>query len=67
MNARNGLLCETGHVADLERKLKYLVSHPGKIAEYARNIPRVKTIADDASFYSTIYQGLALAPVALMA
>ncbi|MFQ5505738.1 MAG: glycosyltransferase family 4 protein [Planctomycetota bacterium] len=44
----SGLLFEIGDVLDLRRQIQRLIEEPGLLAGLRRNIPRVKTIEEDA-------------------
>ncbi|MHA1249353.1 MAG: glycosyltransferase family 4 protein [Candidatus Helarchaeota archaeon] len=55
---KNGLLFETGNVQDLLDKIKIFINNPNLIEKYWNNTPRVKTIQEDASFISSLYEKL---------
>lgn len=55
---RNGLLVETGSVADLQAKMEHLINNPHLLQVYARNIQRIKSIQENAEELERIYEGL---------
>jgi glycosyltransferase involved in cell wall biosynthesis len=55
---RNGLLYEPTSAADLAAALESLLRDRGRLAALAANAPAVKTIADDARDWRSIYAGM---------
>jgi glycosyltransferase involved in cell wall biosynthesis len=55
---KNGLLFEAGNSADLAEKIDYVLSHSDKIGEFRKNIPRLKTIDDNAKELIALYREL---------
>lgn len=54
----NGLLFEAGNSGDLAEKIDHLLDHPERIARYRANIPRLKTIEENARELVSLYEGL---------
>jgi glycosyltransferase involved in cell wall biosynthesis len=54
----NGLLFEPGNVDDLKEKMQYVIDNPAIIEEFRKNIPRVKSIEDNAAEMEHIYSKL---------
>lgn len=52
----NGLLFDAWSVPELARVLQTLIDEPGRLERYARAIPAVKTIADDARGCEAMYR-----------
>ena len=61
VDGRNGLLFEPGQADDLLRALRQIVDRPELIADFARHIPAVRTMADDATFYAEMYESVRVA------
>lgn len=54
----NGLLFNPQDADDLQEKIQYLIDNPGVIEKFKENIPRVKSIEDNASEIEDIYNKL---------
>lgn len=52
----NGFLFEPGNSQDLAEKLENVLSHPEIIPEFAKNIPRLKTIEENARELLELYK-----------
>lgn len=57
---KNGLLFEAGNSADLKEKMEYILENPSKIEEYRINIPKLKTIEENAKELIELYNSLYL-------
>ena len=53
----NGLLFEAGSHTDLAEKMQYIIDNPRKVNEFSNNINPVKTLAEDAEYYTNLYKG----------
>jgi glycosyltransferase involved in cell wall biosynthesis len=56
----NGLLFNPGDVNDLKGKIQYVIDNPDIIDKFKANIPKVKSIEDNASEVENIYNKLIL-------
>ena len=54
----NGLLFEAGNSDDLAEKIDYLLAHPEKIDAFRVNIPKLKTITENAHELIALYNNL---------
>jgi len=54
-DGKSGLLFKPGDSADLASKMQSLLDNPSSLTELANAAPRVKTIADDATFIESLY------------
>lgn len=52
---KNGLLFEVGNSDDLKEKMEYILENPKKIKEYRTNIPKLKTIEENAKELIELY------------
>jgi glycosyltransferase involved in cell wall biosynthesis len=57
-NNVNGLLFKAGNSKDLARQIGFILSHPEKISEYRKQVPRLKTINDNATELILLYKDL---------
>jgi glycosyltransferase involved in cell wall biosynthesis len=57
----NGLLYDPTAPDELSRLLMDLVDHPERISQLANNLPRVKSIADDAEEWEHRYAEVSVA------
>lgn len=55
---RNGLLFEAGASEDLKEKMEYILENPGKIEDYSKNIPKLKTIVENAKELIELYKSI---------
>ncbi len=58
MNGKNGLLFEPGNSNDLAEKISYILDHPEEILSYRKNIPKLKTIAENAEELISLYDNM---------
>ena len=54
----NGLLFEVGNSDDLAQKICYVLDHPERFSVYKRNIPKLKTITENANELISLYSEL---------
>ncbi len=54
-DGQNGLLYDPASPGELAAALRTLVNHPDRLAAFARSLPRVKSIAQDARDWDAIY------------
>ncbi|HBA86930.1 MAG TPA: glycosyl transferase family 1 [Geobacter sp.] len=54
----NGLLFEPGNSDDLAEKIAYVLSDPQRLVRYRENIPRLKTITENARELVLLYEEL---------
>jgi len=54
----NGLLFEAGSSDDLAQKIDYVLNKPERINEYKKNIPKLKTITENAQELIELYHTL---------
>jgi len=57
-DGKNGFLFKVGDVEDLLLKIKEFIKNPSLIEKFGKAVPAVKSIEDDASFISSIYEKL---------
>lgn len=55
---KNGLLFEPGDSEDLKEKMEYILENPGKIEDYRKNIPKLKTIEENAKELIELYKSI---------
>ena len=58
IDGENGLLFNPGDANDLQEKIQYLIDNPEIIEKFKENIPKVKSIEDNASEIEDIYNKL---------
>ncbi|MFZ4856694.1 MAG: glycosyltransferase [Desulfuromonadaceae bacterium] len=54
----NGLLFEPGNSEDLAAKIDYILDNPDRIYAYKKNIPKLKTISENAAELIALYGNL---------
>jgi len=54
----NGLLFNPRDVSDLQAKIQYIIDNPKIIAKFKNNIPRIKTIENNAKEMEEIYSNI---------
>ncbi len=52
----NGLLFKAGSYIDLAEKMQYILDNPNKVLEFSNNIKPVKTLTEDAEYYTSLYK-----------
>lgn len=52
----NGLLFKAGSYIDLAEKMQYILDNPHKVLEFSNNIKPVKTLTEDAEYYTSLYK-----------
>lgn len=52
---RNGWLFEAGSAVDLARALRQVIDHPARLSEFSAELPRVKSITEDALEWEVRY------------
>jgi glycosyltransferase involved in cell wall biosynthesis len=54
----NGLLFQAGDSCDLAGKIGFLLEHPDRLSVYRQNIPRLKTVTENAGELILLYRSL---------
>lgn len=54
----NGLLFNPGDIKDLKEKMEYIINNPNMISKFKDNMPKVKSIEDNAKEMEEIYSKL---------
>jgi glycosyltransferase involved in cell wall biosynthesis len=57
----NGLLFEAGNSDDLAEKIDFILSNPERLVKYQQNIPKLKTITENAQELIRLYNELLMA------
>jgi len=57
-HGENGLLFEPGDINDLQSKMQYILDNPNIIDEFQDNIPKIKSIEENAAELEEIYNKL---------
>jgi GT2 family glycosyltransferase/CDP-glycerol glycerophosphotransferase (TagB/SpsB family)/glycosyltransferase involved in cell wall biosynthesis len=55
IDGKNGLIVEPGNISSYKNAIERIIANPNLINKFRKNIKTVKTLKDDAIFFSNIY------------